>query len=534
MTGRRACYNLRVKKKREAHLEDPLAAAVAAAQEEHQLLALPAGGSFPLVVGVSGGADSVCLLHVLWRLAEAWRLELHVAHVDHGLRPSAGGDREFVGALAARFGLPFHPVVLDPQALRADKQGLEAAARVARYRFLAQVACEVSGSAGSGPCVAVAHHADDQAETLLLRLVQGSGLRGLGGLRPVTVVPLADGGPAVRLVRPLLGVRRTDILAYAERHALAFVEDETNADTRFVRNYLRHVVLPSLAALNPNISTTLARSAELLAAEAVRAEAEDGQTLARLLVEPPTGARVVLDLVQWQALSLAARRGVLRQALAELAPDLGAVGREVGYEHIEEIVRTASPLRSGGPHPLPAGLAWSVIGATAAQRARLCLHVAAATPLAGNQPRLTAEWRRQNASLPLPVPGEVEVGTWRLAARRVPLETLPNNWQANDDPWRLYADADQLGEPILAAPEPGMRIAPLGMDGSHRRVVDVLAGHKIPRSMRGDWPLLLDRRDRRVLWVCGLHPAAALRITAQTRTVVCLVWQRCSAAKGDG
>jgi tRNA(Ile)-lysidine synthase len=329
-------------------------------------------------------------------------------------------------------------------------------------------------------------------------------------------------------------VQRPDILAYAARHRLAFVEDETNADTRFVRNYLRHVVLPPLAMLNPGIVATLARSAELLAAEAARVETEDAGALAELLVEPASPARVVIDIGRWQALSLAAQRGVLRQALAMLVPDLVGAGREVGYAHIDEIVRGASPRRSGGPYPLPAGLAWSVIGATATQRACLCLHFTAATPVAGDHPFLMAAWRRNHSHLPLPVPGEIEVGAWRLTAQHISLEALPDNWHTNADPWRLYADAEQLGEPLLGAPELGMRIAPLGMKGAHRRVVDVLADHKIPPRMRGDWPLLLDRRDRRVLWVCGLRTAETVRITAQTHTVACLTWQRCNVAQEEG
>jgi tRNA(Ile)-lysidine synthase len=517
------CYNRAVKNNPAPRFSEPLLAAVAHAQAQHQLFDRAADAPVPVVVAVSGGADSVCLLHALWQLSGPWGLALHVAHVDHGLRPAAAADSDFVAALAARYELPFHVVKLDPIALRADTNGLEAAARVARYAFLAQVARTLSGAIVTA-CIAVAHHAGDQAETLLLRLLQGSGLRGLAALRPVAHVPTAaeDKELPVRLVRPLLDVQRAEIIAYLHHHDLPWVEDETNADTRFTRNHLRHVVLPALATLNPNIVATLSRSAELLAAEADRAEAADLAALDQLLVEPRAEGRVVLDLVRWQRLPLAARRGVLRTALDRLAVD----NRQLGYEHIEQIVQLAASSKSSGPHPLPEGLAWSIIGATSAQGARLCLHAAGTALVAVDHPFLDAAWRAEHGECPVPVPGEIVVGEWRLITTRLHAAELAAAWQDAHTPWRLYADADALGHPVLAAPSPGLRIAPFGMGGRHRQVVDVLGSHKVPPSVRLGWPLLVDRRDGQVLWVCGLRGAESLRISAQTREVVCCEWQR--------
>ncbi len=488
----------------------------------------------PVVVAVSGGADSVCLLHALRQLADSWHLTLHVAHIDHNLRPQSAADRAFVCALAARYQLPLHLAVLDPSLLYADPSGLEAAARHARYQFLCQVARTLTTDGGAA-CVAVAHHAGDQAETVLLHLVQGSGLRGLGGLRPVAPAPEAilgpvvDAGPegaaSVRLVRPLLDVEQAVITAYLERHALAWVEDESNLDLRFSRNYVRHVVLPALAVLNPNIVTTLGRSANLLAAEAERSELADAATLHQLAVTSPTATRVVLDLVRWQALPPATQRGVLRSALRQLAADR----RQLNFDTVEQIVREATPRRSSGPHPLPAALAWSVAGASAGQPARLCLHKAGVPPLAIEYPYLSAAWRRAAPVWPLPLPassvGEVGVGDWKLVVRRLPAAALPAGWQEQPAPWRLVADAAAVGAAALTTPTAGLRIAPLGMEGHHRLVADILSSHKIPPSIRPGWPLLVDRRDGQVLWVCGLRSAESLRVSAHTREVVWLEWQ---------
>ena len=503
-------------------MSDPLLSAVIQAQAQQGLFDLRGEHPISVVVAVSGGADSVCLLHVLWQLAEPWGLALHVAHVNHGLRPAAAADNEFVAALAARCGLPFYVAKLDPAALRADRNGLEAAARASRYAFLAEVARSLSGPTGPA-VVAAAHHAGDQAETLLLRLVQGSGLRGLGALRPLADVPTpaGDDKEPIRLVRPLLAVEREEIMAYLRRHRLAWVEDETNTDLRFARNRLRHIVLPALAGINTNIVGTLARTAGLLADEAQRAEEADAAALAQLLVAPPVVGRVVLDLAGWQLLAPAARRGVLRQALAHLAPDC----RQIGQEHIDQVTRSASSGASSGPHPLPAGFAWTIVGGTPTRGARLCLHAANTPPVEIGHPFLDAAWRAEHDEYPLPIPGEIAARAWRLITTYLTAADLPPDWQENQTPWQLYADPAALGQPVLTTPKPGMRIAPFGMGGRHRRVVEVLNSCKVPPSVRLGWPILVDRRDGRVLWVCGLRSDESLRIPPQAQEIVCCKWQ---------
>ncbi len=279
--------------------------------------------------------------------------------------------------------------------------------------------------------------------------------------------------------------------------------------------------MPALASLNPNIVGTLARTAGLLADEAQRTEEADAATLRQLLVEPTAAERIVLDLLRWQQQPLAARRGVLRLALNQLVPH----ARQIGYEHIDRILQIRRPGKSSGPHPLPEGLAWTVVGATAVQAARLCLHAASATPLAVDHPFLDAAWRAEHTECPVPMPGELAIGAWRLITTRLSTAELPAAWPTSHSPWKLYANAEALRQPALTTPRPGQRIAPFGMDGGHRRVVDVLSSHKIPPSVRPGWPLLVDRRDGRVLWVCGLCSAESLRIYAQTRDVICCEWQ---------
>jgi tRNA(Ile)-lysidine synthase len=193
----------------------------------------------PWLVGVSGGLDSVCLL----RLLVGARLKnLHVAHLDHGLRGAeSDGDREFVRALAEETRLPFHTRQVDVAALAGESdKGLEEAGRRARQRFFAELRREI-GAGG----VFLAHHADDQAETVLWNLLRGAGLRGAGGMREVVELEV-DGAP-LPVLRPLLRVPRRELRQYAKRHGLSWREDATNADPEAAtRNRLRHDLIPEL------------------------------------------------------------------------------------------------------------------------------------------------------------------------------------------------------------------------------------------------------------------------------------------------
>jgi tRNA(Ile)-lysidine synthase len=292
-------------------LPDPVLAQVVQAQRRY-ILFPPLPAQRPVVVAVSGGLDSVALLHILMQMAADWQLNLYVTHIDHALRPVSAIDAGFVRDLAAQAQTPFHAVRLDGEKLRTDPAGLEAAARHARYRALCTIACNVTPPE-LVPLLVVAHHAQDQAETLLLRLVQGSGLTGLAAMRPVTLLDDAALTPRpVRVVRPLLSVTRTELVAYTRRHNLSWREDESNADTTHSRNLLRHDVLPLLARLNPQVVQTLARTATLLADDADRLDAHDRQMLQTLAVvqdvtQDPT--RVLLDLAGLQRLPEGDRRG---------------------------------------------------------------------------------------------------------------------------------------------------------------------------------------------------------------------------------
>ncbi|MCX6043928.1 MAG: tRNA lysidine(34) synthetase TilS [Chloroflexi bacterium] len=504
------------------------------AQQRYQLFPAPTAAAITVIVGVSGGADSTCLLHALAQVAEPWRLSLHVAHVDHNLRPESGADAAFVAALAADLQLPFHGIQLPANSLVHQPGGLEAAARRARYAFLTQVAINVTPAA-QVPLLVLAHHADDQAETLLLHLVRGSGLQGLGGMRWINQWAVQDfceqpkhdaEGPAtpiIQVVRPLLNVQRSEILDYLHTHNLPWREDSSNQETHLLRNQLRHEILPLLTQVNPNLVATMGRTAQILAAEAERLEQLDRAMLTEIAEVLPT-RRVVIDLPKFSRLDLASQRGVLRQALAALQSQL----LDVEFEPLERLVLALrANWQAGGPYSLLHRIAWSIAGATQDQPARLSLHQATVLPFLPDRPYLDEAWRQQIGRAPLSLP-ETLAGPdgWSLTMEEITMQALLVALPGRDEPWQAYLDADQVHMPLLTTPQLGLRFAPLGMRGHHQLLGDFFTNHKVPSSLRSGWPLILDQSSGEVLWVCGLQLGHSARITPQTRRVLSLGWSR--------
>lgn len=206
----------------------------------------PSGGT--MLVAVSGGRDSVCLLHYLATMPRDFSVA--AAHLDHGQRPTAGRDVAFVRQLCRELDVPLTVERADVPALARQRGvGLEEAGRMARYDFFRRTADSLGAQR-----IATAHHAADQAETVLLNLVRGTGMQGLAGIPPVRG----------RIVRPLLETSRDDIETYLKTHGLSHVEDETNRDTSLGRNRLRREVMPGLLSLHPGAAASICRTAELL------------------------------------------------------------------------------------------------------------------------------------------------------------------------------------------------------------------------------------------------------------------------------
>ncbi len=311
---------------------------------------LPPGcpGGFPVVVAVSGGADSVGLLVAVTRLFLG---SIVVAHAEHDLRDEAGADRQFVAELAATLGLP---CVWRKLAVREDRgrqgEGLEARARRLRYAFLAHVAHDRGARH-----VLVAHTADDQAETILHRILRGTGLVGLGGMRRTR--ELCDG---VALVRPLLDVPRASVRRFLEEAGTGWREDATNADTSRARNFLRHEVLPRcLAGPYPAATAALLRvGAQATASASVAAEA--ATFLLERVSERQVGGGIVLRARELAGLG----PGLRAELIVALWQREHWPRRDMTAAHVEAVAGMLAAAAAGDPPPsaidLPGGLRASV------------------------------------------------------------------------------------------------------------------------------------------------------------------------------
>jgi len=296
---------------------------------------LPARGE-TIVVGLSGGADSVALTDALASLRRRRGFQLVAAHLDHGLRPGSADDAAFCQALCQALDVSFRAGTARVRARAGrEKGGLEQAARRERYSFLRRVKDDEEAVA-----IAVAHTEDDQAETLLLRLLRGTGASGLAGMRPRS----GD------LLRPLLGVPRNAVLAYLRERGLGWREDPSNADTAHTRNRVRHELLPYLEErFNPRIRAALARTAALLADEVSHIHAEADILLAKAAIRD--GDALVLDRLTLAKAPVAVARAVLRLALLETG---GLAGVERGHvDRVLGVAATRAP--SGRCIPLPGG-----------------------------------------------------------------------------------------------------------------------------------------------------------------------------------
>jgi tRNA(Ile)-lysidine synthase len=272
---------------------------MSATLQHHLQQALAAAPAGPLCVGYSGGMDSLALLHALAGLPAARARGLSAIHVDHGLHADSADWAQHCQMTAAALQLPLRIVrVAVP---RAAPQGLEAAARAARQAAFRQ-------HLPAGALLALAHHADDQSETVLLKLLRGAGPEGLRGMRALRRFGTG------RLWRPLLELPRAQLAAYAQAQALQWIDDPSNADTRHARNFLRHVVLPQLRLRWPRLDTAIGHSARWLAAAAEHLDNDAARALAAIQgLDPAT-----VDWRAWRALPDALRAPVLRRWLRGL------------------------------------------------------------------------------------------------------------------------------------------------------------------------------------------------------------------------
>lgn len=468
-----------------------------------------------VVLAVSGGADSLALLHALTTLRQALHLRLVVATLDHKLRGPAGAvDAAFVCEQATTLGLLCIREERDVPAYAAHHRlSTEEAAREVRYAFLADVTRATKSS-----LVATAHTADDQAETVLMHFLRGSGLSGLKGMLPRAPLPQmaaarrrgsgirgqGEHSPAPVLVRPLLYTTRAEIEAYLATLGVEPRQDATNVDLTYFRNRLRHDLLPLLERYQPNIRQVLARSAEALASEWVFIEAETDAAWARLARADQSTVR--FERAAFLALPEALQRHLLRRAVARLQPLL----RDLSWEQVTQALAVARHGQTGASATLPAGLNLFVLYDELVLAERLPLPP---------WPLLSPD----AAPLRVVVPGETRLpGGWRLVTELAPAPGEGKHGEEGEpalvgpDPWQATLDADAATPPLSLRPRrPGDHFRPLGLGDQAVELAEWMIAQKIPAHARDRLPLLVNDEDE-ILWVAGYRPAEVARVTQPT------------------
>jgi tRNA(Ile)-lysidine synthase len=473
-----------------------------------------------IVIGVSGGPDSLCLLHLLETLRPQFNLTLVIAHLNHQLRGAdAQADEAFVRKIAAqRQHLLFTETIEVATRAGQRKQSLEEAARQLRYAFLWRVAGEVKAQK-----VAVGHNADDQVETVLMHFLRGTGMAGLRGMLPgmelahlrlhpddLAALPALS---SPQLIRPLLETPRSEIEAYCQEHQLEPRQDFSNQDTTFFRNRLRHELIPALETYNPNIRQTLRRTAKVMAAEVEFLHDHLAQVW-QAVVRSESEDQIELDLSSWRGLPLALKRATLRRAVQMLRHGL----RDINFEHIESAIGVVEKGNTGAKATLPQGLmltlsyeTFLIAPATAPDEAALV-----------DQPQLLYP---QALRLSLPGVTPLPETSWQLRADFLTPEQLNPERLGQIDRWEVYLDAGSIGSDLSLRPRrPGDTFAPLGLGGHTQKVNEFMINKKIPVAWRKSIPLLVSAGQ--ILWICGYTLDERARIRSTTTRILHLKFEQ--------
>jgi tRNA(Ile)-lysidine synthase len=442
-----------------------------------------------ILAAVSGGADSLCLLILLRELG----YPLQVAHFDHQLRPDSGRDAEVVRSAAGRLSVPFTLGQGDVRGhARRNRLTLEEAARVLRYDFLFRTA----KAAGAGS-VATGHTMNDQAETVLLHLVRGTGVKGLGGMRPVAVFPRSGQDPAlakIRLVRPLLCLTHAEAVAFCRKAGGIPVEDPGNQDPAYTRNNIRRELLPFLEKYNTSIVEGLSSLAGIARGQNdfVEGAAEKIWLETAHEVEP---GLVRLPVEAMRSAPPAVQQALARRAVFEAARTL----EDLAGRHVTKVVEF-------------------VRRPTASRRMDLALGVAVSMEndwlvfcAPGRRPAVP-DWEGRE----LPIPGSLTIRhpDWQILTTVFPESSAAEEDPARD-PWTVRIDPVRIRPPIiLRRRKSGEKFFPSGMPGLVK-LNDFLASHHMALSERDCWPLICDTDG--IIWIPGFRAREGTTVAGKTQ-----------------
>jgi tRNA(Ile)-lysidine synthase len=405
-----------------------------------------------IILAVSGGADSITLLHVMAQLRERLAVQLHVATLNHGLRPDAADDVAYVQHITKRLDVPVSAETVDVSQLSQTLNiGIEAAGRAARYDFFARVAQQIGTTT-----IATAHHADDQTETILMHIIRGAGVQGLIGMQPKAPYP---DYPELTLIRPLLFVRRPEIEAYCDEHQLEPRHDATNQDTVFLRNNIRHAILPRMRELNPQIDRAFAQLADIVSAEQDFMQTYYESSIQPLIQANEGNTRYSVQRELFRSWHPAIQRRFIKEASFKL-------GAEATYVYITAAIQTANSREVGAIAELPNAV-------------RLRVGYVDIVIEQESAPLPDTDYWLIDSEYNVTLPGKTNCVRWILEAT---IEPQP------DTIARLYITPNSTVK--LRTRQAGDKFQPLGMGGHSKKLKHWMIDHKIPQHLRVRIPLL--------------------------------------------
>jgi tRNA(Ile)-lysidine synthase len=447
-----------------------------------------------LLLAVSGGADSVCLLHLLSNIHEEINVELQVAHLNHKLRgEESDDDAWYVADMANRLGIPFIMDTRDVAAYRDQKHcSLEEAAREVRYSFLAAAALTINAN-----CVVTGHTRGDQVETILMHLLRGTGITGLQGLKPKSVLFMGESRKPLTLIRPLLKASHQETMSYCRRFRLKPRSDSSNDSPVFFRNRVRLDLLPLLRAYNPQVDTALLRLAAI-ASDHVSFVEDLVSGLWNKVVQIENNM-IYLDKLELLSQPPTIQREIFRMAIEQMTGNL----RDIQADHIEDMVGFLKK-PAGKCLCLPHDLKLSV------EYNRLVLALMGASschfPAMGNE-------------IELNVPGETLLPGWKVTTK-----LIKKALKSDKSTFSACFDLDKTGRQLLVrGRKRGDRFQPLGM-GQIKKLQDFMVDERIPQTWRDRVPLLCS--PQQICWVVGWRTDDSVKITEDTKEVVRITFER--------
>lgn len=437
-----------------------------------------------VLAGLSGGPDSVCLLVVLDRLKEHFGINLYAAYIEHGLRPGeTPAEIDFCKRLCLSLNVPFSVISVDVKSF-AKERGLnkQEAARELRYKALN----EAAHTAGAAK-IALGHTADDQAETVIMRLLRGSGTLGLSGIPPVRK----------NIIRPIIGVERKEIELFLDIEQIGFLVDSSNLEDKYMRNKIRRTVMPALKGLGPDIAITIARTADICREEDDYLELQTTKALMKLIGRK-TDTSIELFILPIERMNKAVVRRIIRRAVSAVEGLRG-----ISFIHIEALLDLVKSGHSGDRLYLPRGVraikGYSTLTITSDHPATLETQI-------------------------IESPGDVIIRETSVVLNcasidireLTPLNTpsAGEDFDSADGRRKALFDAEKLCFPLqIRSRRPGDYFYPSGF-GKKKKIQDYFVDEKVPRDLRDSIPLLLS--DKEIVWVVGYRTDERYRIDKNT------------------